>query len=248
MPARRIQRLEPFSPDKQTRTHEAHMTRSTSLRTLLFVPLACAALYGCPSGAGETTTDLGAYADVLIEGTATDEGLVALGQALDEGAPAEDPAQAPFLDEPAAGELPGSPIPTFKWSFGGPSAGLRASPVRVLTAAGVRWPAPSSPGGAGLLPAGPLLQLFGPPRAAHAHGDLNGPATFLVFSTPADPKLVRVFTDATSYTPSQETWDKLATASGEITLTLIGAVFENNRIADGGGPFQGSTTKLTVAK
>jgi hypothetical protein len=211
-------------------------------RTLFLLPLACAALYGCPSQ--ESVPSEEEYADVIYGGEATDEAMVALGSAIDQKAPAEDPAQAPALDSPAAGELPKTPIPEFKWHFGAGSARAPAfttpSFALALQAGALKTGAPSFQRA--------LAELFGPPRAAGAHGDpLNGPATFLVFATKADAKLVRVLTDQTSYTPSQEAWDKLAAAGTDITLTLIGAQFDNNRVADGGGPFKGTVLTFTIA-
>lgn len=211
---------------------------SFTRRTLLLLPLACAALYGCPAEEPETTPDE-AYADVIFEGETTDEAMIDLGSALEQKDPVDDPSQAPALDSPAAGELPKSPIPTFTWHFG---AGTARAPALIAPGFGLamRESAPSFPRA--------LAQLFGPPRAASAHGDpVNGPTTFLVFSTASDAKLVRVFTGLTTYTPSQEAWDKLAAAGSEITLSLIGATFDNNRVADGGGPFKGTVTKFTIA-
>jgi len=262
------------------------LTRRTR-RTMFFLPLACAALYGCPTT--EETLPDEEYADVLYEGGATDEALISLGSALDQKDPTSDPAHAPVLDSPAAGELPKSPIATFKWHFGAgaalvlPPGGTPDIAPRHLAGTG------SSNGTSGLAPRrvafdetggraprratvaasfnglarglggiesaprqpswpAALARLLGPPRAANAHGDpVNGPATFLVFSTKSDAKLFRVFTDKTTFTPSQEAWDQLAAAGSEITLSLVGAELENNRIADGGGPWKGAVTTFTIA-
>lgn len=228
------------------------MTRSFARRTLLLLPLACAALYGCPSP--ESTTPEDEFADVIYEGETTDEALIALGSALDQAAPIDDAAHNPVLDAPAAGELPKSPIATFTWHTGSgatltPAPGTRRNRLASIDFAPgndlfqshaeasrkASWPAA-------------LSQLLGPPRAASAHGDpVNGPAFFLVFASKSDPKLVRVFTALTTYTPSQEAWDKLVAAGSELTLSITGAEFDNNRLADGGGPFQGPTTKFTIA-
>ncbi|MEZ4295843.1 MAG: hypothetical protein R3B70_12775 [Polyangiaceae bacterium] len=77
---------------------------------------------------------------------------------------------------------------------------------------------------------------------------MNGTATFLVFSTKTDPKLVRVFTTDTTFTPGQATWDTLAGAGEEITLSLVAADFDNNRIADGGDPVQGTQFTFSIAQ
>jgi hypothetical protein len=210
-----------------------------SRRTLLLVPLACAAIYGCDHDEVALPAEL---ADVLYEGAATDEALVALDSALDQKPAAQDPARAPVLDMPTAAMLPKSPVPIFTWHAG---MATHLSPQDMP----LRHQAPS------LLPMpesaptfrSALGELFGPIKAAHAHGDpLVGPATFLVFSTATNPKLVRVFTSLTSYTPEQSVWDKLVAANAEITLSLIGAEFDSNRIADSGGPFQGTKFVFTI--
>lgn len=221
------------------------MNLSLPRRVLFLLPLACAALYGCPQE--ETEPENEEYADVIYGGEATDEAMVALGSALDQKAPVEDAARAPVLDAPTETSLPRGTIPEFTWHFGA-SASLHA-PLPPAAA-------PQAPRGPELLrPASapawlhPLAELVGPPRAARAHGDpLNGTATFLVFSTSKDPKLVRVFTDQTTFTPGQETWDKLAAAGGEITLSLVAADFDNNRIADGGDPVQGTKLTFTITE
>ncbi len=75
---------------------------------------------------------------------------------------------------------------------------------------------------------------------------MNGTATLLTFSTAADSQVVRVFTDQTSYQPAQADWDKLVGAGAEITLSLVAADFDNNRIAGGGAPVQGTKFAFTV--
>lgn len=228
------------------------MRTSLPRRLVFLLPLACAALYGCPQE--ESTTPEDEYADVIYGGGATDEALVSLGSALDQKAPVDDPARAPVLDSPTATSLPKDTIADFTWHFG--TTGSFNAPLPLV-------PGHEAPAGPALLRLasaardagqslprswmGPLAELVGPPRAAHAHGDpLNGTATWLVFSTKSDPKLVRVFTDQTSFTPGQETWDALAAAGEEITLSLIAADFEDNRIADGGDPVQGTKLTFTI--
>lgn len=218
---------------------------SPALRALFFVPFASMALYGCPAPDDTTTPDEDEYADVVYGGGATDEALVALGSALDQAAPGSDPQRAPVLDTPAGGELPKSPIPEFAWHFGESAIRLRGAPGELAPAL-LRL---ASPLDRAREWASPLASLVGPPRAARAHGDpLNGTATFIVFSTKSDAKLVRVFTDQTSFTPGQDLWDKLTGANAEITVSLVAAEFDNNRIADGGDPVQGTELTFTIAK
>jgi hypothetical protein len=209
------------------------------LRSLiLFVPVATALLYAC----GDTGSDP-ADADVILEGAVTDETFVAMSSALDQAKPTSDPAKAATLDMPADGAaLPRATAPVFTWHIGAPSSQVERLP-------GKRW------AGLELLPAPapakawtPLRELFGPIRAASAHGEpFNGTGTYLVFSTDTDPKLVRAFTGATTYTPSQAAWGKMTGAGKQITLTLVSALFEQDRVVPGGGPFAGSTIKFTVA-
>lgn len=209
-----------------------------SRRMLLLVPLACAAIYGCDHAEEEALSP--ELADVLFEGDTTDEALVALDSALDQKAPVDDPTRAPVLDMPTGATLPKTPIPTFTWHVGGTT---RQSPHDLHAPTLLRLPKSTSTFRSA------LGEFFGPVKAAHAHGDpLVGPATFLVFSTATNPKLARVFTNLTSYTPAQAVWDKLIAAKTEITLSLVGAEFDNNRLADGGGPVQGTKFVFTISQ
>ncbi len=206
-----------------------------SRRTLILVPIACAAIYGCDHTDEGVPLSPG-LADVLFEGTATDEGLIALDAALQQAPAAENPARAPALDLPTATMLAKASIPTFTWHAG---AAVYQMPDTTPTL----WKSPELPS---VFRSG-LAEFFGPVKAAHAHGEpLVGPATFLTFSSAANAKIVRVFTSLTSFTPAQAEWDKLVAANAEITLSLIGAEFDNNRLADSGGPFQGTKFVFTI--
>jgi hypothetical protein len=217
-------------------------------RTLLLIPLASALLYACehdvepPAG----------YDDVVLQGTVTDEALVALAGALDQGPPASLPARAPTLHSPAdMAAIPRASGTTFAWHFGmtasAPKTGAPAADVPEKAA----WWSPLSPAPQAARPIRllqkPLRELFGPIRSAYAHGEpFTGAATFLVFSTDSDPRLLRVLTSETSYAPDTAAWDKLAAAGKPITLTLSAAEFENNRIVQEGGPFAGSSMTFTI--
>jgi hypothetical protein len=74
----------------------------------------------------------------------------------------------------------------------------------------------------------------------------QGQTFLLVFSTPADPKLLRVFTSLTSYTPSAAAWQKLVRAGAPITLSISSATFENDQLTGDGGPHIGQTIQLTI--
>jgi len=210
------------------------------LTALVFVPLVAASLYACSDDTTDTTPpdeELKGYEDVIYEGEVTDEALVSLVSALEQG-PKDDPAQAPTLVSPM-GEVPKTPIPTFTWKIG--STAARSTPPTLL-----RWAEHDSDRAPPRFTAG-LRDLIGPERAAHAHGTpYTGQATWAVFSSASDPKLVRVLTSKTTYTPAAAAWDKIAAAGGTITLTLIGAQFDQNRIATDGGPYKGSATTFTV--
>jgi hypothetical protein len=213
-----------------------------------------ALLYACDDDdhEHEPTSDIG---DVVLEGAVTDETFVALESALDQGAPVDDVAQGGVLDAPLDGaELPRAPAALFRWHFGATAGRAPAAAAGRLAAR----QAPS-PSGWGLSPArealvaievfaAPLRELIGPIRSARAHGTAyTGTATYLRFSVDSDPKLVEVFTSNTSYTPAPDLWEKLTGAGKPITLSLVSAVFEENRVAQDGGPFAGSTVTLTVA-
>ncbi len=237
----------------------ASLSRAKSggaFRTLLFVPFATVALYGCPNETG-TTPEPDENADVIYGGGATDEGLVAMQSAIEQEGAGSDPARNPVLDTPPQGELPASPIPEFSWHFGEKAAQLNNT-RRTPAPHGVPWFSPSAETTSKTSffaieswtqLATKSLSLVGPPRAAMAHGDpMNGTGTLIVFSTKKDSKLVRVFTDQTSITLGDDAWDKLVNANAEITVSLIAADFDQNRIADGGAPVQGKASVFTIAK
>jgi hypothetical protein len=232
------------------------------IRTLiLLVPLTSALLYACGDTEEEQGTPAG-YEDVAYVGSVTDEALAAFASALEQKAPSDVASQKATLDSPAAGmAIPKSPVPTFTWHIGSTSS--RAVPWQDRAGRFVtgqpetasstptptpRWPSlDPAPRTAERSFASPLRELFAPIRSAHAHGTpFTGTATFLVFSVDTDPKLVRVLTSETSYTPEQAAWDKLAAAGKSITLTLVTALFEQNRVLQDGGPFAGSASQFTV--
>lgn len=205
----------------------------------VLVPLATLSLYACSEAADEGPP--AGYEDVEYGGDVTDETMVALASALDQKAPIDAPAVKAVIDFPAdMAALPKTPVVTFSWHIG-------ATASRSLPGSG-RWAAlDASPRPAAPSFSAPLRELFGPPRAAHAHGTpFTGTATYLVFSTDTDPKLVRVLTSELKYTPSQAAWTKLTGAGKAITLTTITALFTENRVDMDGGPFKGSTATFTI--
>lgn len=163
---------------------------------------------------------------VIYTGAATDEALEALLLA----APKTDAAQGVVVDTPAAGAaLPKDVPPTIEWHVGGSSAAREPS-------AGERF-----------VGAAKALASFWGPREAWAHGaPVNGRAYLLVFSTPKSPELVRVFTTELSYTFDAASWTKLALTGEPVTLVVTNAIFEDNRVAQDGGPFTGKAVTFSI--
>lgn len=147
-------------------------------------------------GGASTGTAGGDLADVVYEGSATDEALVELLAA----SAVEDGAQAAALTAPAAGTaLDPATVVDFTWEVG----------------------------------------------SVPRHGDpLNGRAYLVVFSTPASPELLRVFTTNLTYTPDADAWATITGAGEAVSVTITNAVFEQNRVAQGGGPWVGPTVTL----
>lgn len=198
----------------------------SALRFVVLITLSSVAIYTPACGSDETQqppegVDI---TGVIYEAGANDEALEALLGAT----PINDAAKGAALSEPAEGaELPSTAAPTFQWSVG--SAGAALSPS------------------AGPRRSSFMSELVGPERAAAAHGPpVNGKAYLLVFSTPADDKLVRVFTTDLSYTPDAAAWDKMKAAGAPITATVLTGTFDNNLLASDGGPFAGPKTSFTV--
>jgi hypothetical protein len=75
---------------------------------------------------------------------------------------------------------------------------------------------------------------------------LNGAGYFLLFSTDATPRLLRVFTTKTSYTPSASAWATLASAKTWTTLDIFAASFVDDALAPGGGPFKGTSIAFCI--
>ena len=224
-------------------------TSSRVLRVLFLCGLTSVGLYGgasCssganPSGTGTTSTAAGtggasAHDVVVYDGDANDEALAAL--VAVEGAP--NPTTYAVFDAPAEGTvLPASPAPTFTWH-------LKTTPKSDA----------GTDGGAFLLRAkpqerfaslGPLLDLFGPERAARAHGaPLTGLGYLLLFTTETNNDLLRVFTSKTSYTPGPGAMEIFQGAKGVIQVWILTGVFDNNALTPDGGPFRGPWTSFEI--
>jgi hypothetical protein len=92
-----------------------------------------------------------------------------------------------------------------------------------------------------------------PSGDAGAGGSLNTPsgtgftgvAFLLVFSTPSNPKLLRVVTTDSSFTPSAAAWKMLTSSSETVTFKLASGTFENDELTAEGGPHQGQALVLS---
>ncbi|MBK6516605.1 MAG: hypothetical protein IPM79_00670 [Polyangiaceae bacterium] len=184
---------------------------------------------GAGGAGGGGSDDL---ADVIYEGGASDEALEALlAQTAEDDAAEGTRFLAPAEDAALDATTPAS----FEWAVG-TTAQSAPSPTRP----------PARPAREeGLLEraVGVLLGV----KTAHAHGTpVNGRAYFLVLGTASSPKLVRVFTTNLSYTPAAAVWQRLVDAGEPITGSITNAIFEDNRVAQGGGPFAGTELHFTV--
>lgn len=192
-------------------------------------------------------------ADVILEGSASARAL----EALVAVPPKDDPAKGVEIDSPAdLAELVPSPITTFKWhQRGATAAGKRSAPGRLAfmtLAAGAPQDQPlwswwSSPPALTEL-TGPLRELLGPERAAHAAAAMDGAGYFLVFSTDTTPDVLRVFTTKTSYTPDAKAWDKLYAVNTWTTLSIVSAAFTTDSLSPNAGPFQGASIKFCIER
>jgi hypothetical protein len=82
---------------------------------------------------------------------------------------------------------------------------------------------------------------------ALAHGTpINGGGYFVVIASKTNPKVARIFTNATSYTPSAEVWTKLKAETGVLTVTVKAATFEDNKIPSAGGPYLSAPVAFSV--
>jgi hypothetical protein len=194
------------------------------LRTAFFVLVASVALYAGACSSDDEPLPNEELADVIYQGTTNDEAL----ELLLTSTPVDDPTNEAELVWPPDGDsVPASPPPTFCWTVG---AGASLAPMTPAIDPG--W----------------LDEIVGM-RSAHAHGPpVNGPAYFVVFSTPSDPKLARVFTSEVEYTPDDAVWQKMIAVGGPITCTITTGIFDNNLLAADGGPFVGDSTTFTITQ
>lgn len=220
------------------------------MRRLLVAGFLGASVFGLSLGfgCGDDSTDgagggNSAIADVVYQGGATDEALEAL-LAVTPTASATQGAN--FTSPTNQSSVTANPPPTFTWAVGG-GTGMREqnAPDRFLD--DLRGRQPEKIDRRLSQAAGSLLGDFlSHERSAHAHGTpTSGAAYLLVFSTTTNDKVLRIFTTQTSYTPATAEIDKLKGVANEnIRVQITNAQFDENRIAQDGGPFQG--TQITI--
>jgi hypothetical protein len=196
--------------------------------------------WGC-NDSGSDSPDP-SIADVLYEGGATDEALTA----MLEVPLVDDPTQAAAFTWPSDGAVvPSSPAPTFCWLWSG--AAISAPPLVPVDPTVIAKPKPPRSKLASLTDSFLHGWLDGVPKA-YAHGTpLSGAAFFLVFSTDSNPKLLRVFTTSHDYTPDAVALKKLTDVGGPIHAVVTTADFDQNRIAQAGGPFKGVPITFTMS-
>jgi hypothetical protein len=204
---------------------------------------------GAKGGGGAGGSGGASLDDVIFEGGATDEALAALLA----GDVTDDPAQAAYLTTPVEGaSVPTSSPVTFAWRVGAPPSGaLRTVPTRRF---GNGAPRPDvGPSRFAVLerpssPVGDLIAWLGPARVAYAHGaPVNGRGYLLVIEDAEGRPLRRVFTLDLTHTPAQADWSTLTQTPGILRASVLGAVFEDNRVATDGGPWQGPETSFSFA-
>ncbi|MEJ7734823.1 MAG: hypothetical protein WKG00_37245 [Polyangiaceae bacterium] len=196
---------------------------------LVAAGLLCAAC-GSEGVPGATDTVRPEHRDVIFQGGATDDALAAL--------LATDPTTAetayPYFATPADGTELAEPL-RFSWKLSEPEAR--------------RAPAPRTAAPPWRTALGPLLELVGPVRSAHAATPrLDGRAFLAVFSTDSDDALLRVFTTELDYMPDAAAWSRLTSTPETITGWLLTGEFADDALVEGGGPFAGGWIQLTVER
>lgn len=75
----------------------------------------------------------------------------------------------------------------------------------------------------------------------------NDTGYFLLFSTDATPRLLRVFTTKQSYTPDAKAWATLSSVGEWTKLSIFSASFFGDRLV-GGGPWKGDSIEFCIEK
>jgi hypothetical protein len=82
--------------------------------------------------------------------------------------------------------------------------------------------------------------------ASASDAGFSGMVYLLVFSTPSNAKLLRVFTTDTTYTPDAAAWKTLVSVNGPITLNVTTSTFADGTLTADGGPHNGQTLSFTI--
>ncbi len=129
---------------------------------------------------------------------------------------------------------------------GDPVASSAKAPTLDSPTEGASLPAGTIPTFTWHVGASTLAARPAPGATEPMHGDpYSGYATFLEFMVGTEAA-VEVLTSELSWTPTDEAWDALVAAGQPITLTLVGAEFEQDRVIQDGGPYAGSTIEFEV--
>lgn len=198
---------------------------------VIVTALAIAGVYGgaCVSRPPPEQSDDGKvdpkFADVVFEGTATDDALATL-LAVD---PIPSAKLGPRITHPPPDSVMlRSEVVTFTWEADGYTARSLLPDERPLVP---RW----------------LTELLGPERAAAAAPvHTTGRGYFLLFTTPEDPRLLRVFTTKTSYKPDKKAWAILSSAGMWTKLTISSAEFANDAMLPASGPYEGDWVEFCI--
>lgn len=184
--------------------------------------------------------------DVIYEGTASEPAL----EKLLEATLVDDETFAATFTWPLDGDkgVPFEPPPRFCWQIAGAAASLEP----VIEPDGDPLPSPFVPR---FVPRSPASKVTASlvhawldgTREAHAQtqASMSGIGYFLVFSSDSDEKLLRVFTTEHDYTPDADSLAKLRNAPQPIHAIVTNANFAQDRVAQGGGPYQG--VKITFS-
>jgi hypothetical protein len=187
---------------------------------------------GGNTGEGGGGTRPADFSDVVYDGGATDEALLALAAEPLSASPSE--AAALIMPSPGA-IVPASSTSTFQWAVGSATAAL--TPRAPTTPRARSGPARSG---------GAIFASWGP-REALAHGTpISGRAYFVVFATKKGTPVLRLFTTLLEFTPDAPRWAQLAQA-GSIVVSITNAIFDQNRVAPDGGPYRGPSVELSIA-
>jgi hypothetical protein len=198
-------------------------------RPLLAGALAIAVIHGGACGKSAPPLDP-KLADVVFQGGADG---VALDQLL-AATPKMDAARAPVIDSPPNDTLvPAATAPTFKWHLPGATAARAPALLPAARPASPSW----------------LRELVGPERAARADElAMNGNGYLVLFSTSETPRLLRVFTTGTSYTPDAKAWKTLVSAGTWTNVVVVAGAFADDQLVADGGPVESASIAFCVER